>query len=64
MGSLRPLADPCNKVPCRGIGRALALIGQRQDRVGDNARQAGGVELALVEIEFPGPGLLRHQAPL
>src|SRR5207248_2143024 len=46
------------------IGLALALVGQGEDRVGDDARQPGGVEQALVEIEFPGAGLLGHQLAL
>ena len=46
------------------IGLALALVGQRQDRVGDDARQPRGVEHALVEIEFPGAGLLGQEPAL
>ena len=33
-------------------------------RVGDDARQARRVERALVEVEFPGAVLLRHQPAL
>lgn len=32
--------------------------------IGDHARQPGGVENALFEIELPGAVLLRHQAAL
>jgi hypothetical protein len=42
------------------LGLPLALVGQRQDRIGDDARQSGGIEEAIVEIEFPGAGLPRH----
>ena len=46
------------------IGLALALVGERQDRVGDDARQPRGVEEALVEVELPGAGLLGHEPAL
>src|SRR6185437_5606916 len=42
----------------------LLLVGERQDRVGDHAGEAGGVEDALVEVELPGAGLLGEEAPL
>src|SRR5260221_5219526 len=46
------------------IGLLLALVGEREGRVGDDARQPRGVEHALVEIELPGPRLLGYQAAL
>ncbi len=46
------------------IGLLLALVGEREGRVGDDARQPCRVEHALVEVELPGPRLLRHQAAL
>ena len=42
----------------------LLLVGQRQDRVGDDARQARRVENALFEIELPGAGLFCQQPAL
>ena len=32
--------------------------------IDDDARETGGVEHALLEVELPGTVLLRHQAPL
>ena len=46
------------------IGLALALVGQRQNRVSDDARQPRGIEQPFIEIEFPGAGLLGHQLAL
>ena len=46
------------------LGVALGLEGQRVHRVDDDARQAGGVEHAFLEVEVPGAVLLRHQAAL
>ena len=46
------------------IGLLLPLVGERQDRVGDDARQPRGVEQPFFEIELPGPGLLRQQPAL
>ena len=46
------------------IGVAFALERQRQQRVGDDAGEAAGIEHAFVEVEIPAAGLLRHQAAL
>ena len=37
---------------------------ERRHRVGDDARQPAGVEGALLEVELPGPALLRLQPAL
>ena len=46
------------------LGVLLELVGQRVLGVDHDPGQARGVEQALVEIELPGPGLLRQQAAL
>ena len=46
------------------LGVALLFEGQRMHGVDDDARQARGIERALVEIEIPAAILLREQAAL
>jgi hypothetical protein len=46
------------------IRLALPLVGEREHRVDDDARQARGIEHALLQVELPGALLLRQQAAL
>ena len=46
------------------IGVLLALEGQGLLRINDDARQARGIKLPLLQIKFPRAVLLRHQAAL
>ncbi len=41
-----------------------AFIGQRQQRIDDDAGQPGGIQDAFFQVELPGAGLLRQQAAL
>src|SRR3546814_6509138 len=43
---------------------SLCLEGQRMRRVGDDARQPPGVEQTFLQVELPGPRLLRHELAL
>ena len=42
----------------------FAFVGQRLQRVDHNPGEAAGIQHPLVEVELPGPGLLRQQASL
>ena len=46
------------------IGVALHLEGERRQRIGHDAGNAGGIEDAFLDIEIPGAVLLCHQAAL
>src|SRR4029077_8788152 len=46
------------------LGVLLGLERKRVQRIDDDARQARGIELTFLKIEFPGAVLLSHQAPL
>ena len=46
------------------LGVFFSLERKGMQRIDDDAREARRIELALLEIEFPGAVLLRHQAPL
>ena len=48
----------------RKFGVLLALEGERLEGIDDDARQAGRVEHALLEVELPGPVLLGEQPAL
>src|SRR5579883_3207379 len=46
------------------IGLLLALVRERIDRIGDDARETRRVEDAFLEVELPGAGLLGEQPTL
>ena len=46
------------------VGLLLHLVRERVHGVGDDPRQAGGVQQTFLEVEVPGPRLFGHQTPL